>query len=232
MIIFGKQVVLYALKHHAEQVETLFVAKELDKKIFSELKRAGRPIERLDFKKAQALAKNQNHQGMLAKINAVSFCENRLAFDENFAVMCVGITDAGNLGAIARTAWALGVGALIFSGVKSINIEALIRTSSGAALDLPLYLMPDTLQSVENFRQAGFQTFGGVLEKRTETSADGKDLGAIRAKKKLLLLGAEDTGLPKRIEERLDTRLNIAMAHQFDSLNVSAAAAILIDKIR
>ncbi|GHV58681.1 hypothetical protein FACS1894103_0550 [Campylobacterota bacterium] len=89
--------------------------------------------------------------------------------------------------------------------------------------------MADALQSFENFRQAGFQTFGGVLDKNAQANTDAQTL---KPKKKLLLLGAEDTGLPKRIEDRLDVRLNIAMAHQFDSLNVSAAAAILIDRIR
>ncbi|MDR2639393.1 MAG: RNA methyltransferase [Helicobacteraceae bacterium] len=226
MIIFGKQPVLYAIERHSDMIERLFVAKELDKKLFAKLKSAKKPIEVLDFKKAQAFARGQNHQGMLAKISPLLFRENREAYDARFAAMCAGVTDAGNLGAITRTAYALGVDALVFGGVSSVNLETLIRASSGAALSTPLFLAPNALETIELFRQKGFVAIAAA--------SDGEDARAFKcdAPKKLLILGAEGYGLSERILKKSDRKIAIAMEREFDSLNVSAAAAILIDRIR
>ncbi|MDR2152624.1 MAG: 23S rRNA (guanosine(2251)-2'-O)-methyltransferase RlmB [Helicobacteraceae bacterium] len=226
MVIFGKQPVLYAIERHSDMIETLFVAKELDKKLFSRLKSAKKPIEVLDFKKAQALSRGQNHQGMLAKIKPLLFRENREAYDSRFVVMCAGVTDAGNLGAIVRTAYALGVDSFVFSGVNSVNLEALIRTSSGAALSMPLFLAPNAHETIELFKQKGFLTIGADVkgeDARTFESGGGK---------RLLVLGAEGYGLSERTLKKLDRLVAIAMEREFDSLNVAAAAAILIDRIR
>ncbi|MDR1452162.1 MAG: 23S rRNA (guanosine(2251)-2'-O)-methyltransferase RlmB [Helicobacteraceae bacterium] len=226
MVIFGRQPVLYAIERHDDMIETLFVAKELDKKLFARLKSVKKPIEVLDFKKSQAMARGQNHQGMLAKIRPLLFRENDEAYNSRFAVMCAGITDAGNLGAIARTVYALGVDALVFSGVKSVNLETLIRASSGAALSMPLFLTPNTLEAIECFRQKEFLTIGA--------DPKGEDARVFRcdAQKRLLVLGAEERGLSERTLKKLDRKIAIAMEREFDSLNVSVAAAILIDRIR
>ena len=226
MIIFGKRVVLHALAHHNARVETLYVAKELDKKLFAPLARSGKKIERVDAKKAQALAHGGNHQGMLAKIEPIHFADNAQVLDCRFALMTVGVTDAGNLGGIIRTAWALGVEGVVISGVNNLNLEGLIRTSSGAALDMPLFLLPGAPEAIERFKQAGFFTVGATLD-----GVDRRDFKACPAKR-VLVLGAEDAGLPGRIEKKLDAKVTIPMAHGFDSLNVSAAAAILIDRMR
>jgi 23S rRNA (guanosine2251-2'-O)-methyltransferase len=226
MIIFGKQPILYALERHADMIETLYVAKELDKKLFSLLAKANKPIERLDFKKAQAFAHSQNHQGMLAKIKPLLFRENREVFDSRFVVACAEVTDAGNLGAIVRTAYALGVDSFVFSGVNNVNLETLIRASSGAALSMPLFLMPNLLETIEVFKQKGFLTVAAAL--------DGEDVRNVEfgAEKRLLVLGAEGYGLSARALKKLDRGVTIAMTRDFDSLNVSAAAAILIDRMR
>ncbi|MDR2033917.1 MAG: 23S rRNA (guanosine(2251)-2'-O)-methyltransferase RlmB [Helicobacteraceae bacterium] len=226
MVIFGKRPVLYTIERHCDMIETIFVAKELDKKLFAQLKKARKPIEVLDFKKAQALARGQNHQGMLAKIKPLLFRDNRELYESRFVVMCAGITDAGNLGAIVRSAYALGVDSVVFSGVSSVNLETLIRVSSGAALDMPLFLTPNALETIELFKQKGFLTIGADV--------NGEDARAFKtdAQKTLLVLGAEGEGLSDRALKKLDRKIAIAMTREFDSLNVSAAAAILIDRIR
>lgn len=226
MTIFGKQSVLYALERHSQKVEKILLAKEIDKKLFSQIAKHNKKIERVDNKKAQALAHGGNHQGLIAIITPLAYCEASDLTSKNFIVVCVGITDVGNLGAIVRSAWALGVEAVIFSGVNQLNLEAIIRTSSGAALDMPLALETNVLDLIERFKQAGFETIGATL--------DGEDIrtASIDAKKRLLLLGSEGEGLPSRVTKKLDKKVTIKMSNNFDSLNVSAAAAILIDRIR
>lgn len=225
MTIFGKQVVLYALEKHSHKIEKILLAKEIDKKLFHEISKYGKKIERVDNKKAQALAHGGNHQGLIAIITPLPYAKPTDLIDKNFIVICVGITDVGNLGAIVRSAWGLGVEAVVFSGVNQLNLEAIIRTSSAAALDMPLALMPNSSEAVELFKQAGFLTVGATLGGKTSRTLD------LEGKKKVLILGSEGEGLPARIEKKLDRKVTIQMHNGFDSLNVSAAAAILIDRI-
>ncbi|MDR2904543.1 MAG: 23S rRNA (guanosine(2251)-2'-O)-methyltransferase RlmB [Helicobacteraceae bacterium] len=234
MIIFGKQPVLYAIAHAAEAIETIFIAKELDKKLFAQLRSAKKPIERLDFKKAQAMARGANHQGVLARIADLGFADlpSALKSAQNsgsalFVALC-GVTDVGNIGAITRTAFALGAAGLVISGVKSANLEALTRSSAGAALSLPIFLEPNVLDLIERFKQAGFAVFGA--DSKGENSQNFGGFSGFGAKR-LLLLGAEDEGLADRVLKKCDQKIAIKMSG-FDSLNVSAAAAILIDRLR
>lgn len=226
MTIFGKQSVLYALEKHSDRVEKIIVAKELDKKLFSQIVRHGKPIERADNKKAQALARGGNHQGLIAIITATPHKNALDLMDKKFILVCVGITDMGNLGSIARTAWALGVEGIVVAGINQLNCESIIRTSSGAALDIPLALMPNSAEAVELCKRSGFFCVGATL--------DGVNIktATIEHEKIALVLGSEGDGLPARIEKKLDKKVTIKMSNEFDSLNVSVAAAILIDRIR
>jgi 23S rRNA (guanosine2251-2'-O)-methyltransferase len=62
---------------------------------------------------------------------------------------------------------------------------------------------------------------------------NGEDIkGANITYKRALVLGNESEGLPNRVVEKLDYPVSIKMAHGFDSLNVSAAGAILMDRMR
>lgn len=226
MIIFGKQSVLYALANHKESVEKILLAKEIDKKLFSEVAKSGKKIERVDNKKAQALAHGGNHQGLLAIISPLSLRDPKELLKGDFVLITVGVTDTGNIGSIVRTAWALGVSGVVFSGVNQLNLEAIIRTSSGAALDMPLSLIANSSEAVELFKQAGFVICGATLD-----GDEPKGL-ELAGKKRVLVLGSEGEGLPARIEKKLDRKLTIKMSHGFDSINVSAATAILIDRMR
>jgi 23S rRNA (guanosine2251-2'-O)-methyltransferase len=226
MIIYGKQVVTYAANHPKCQVETLYLAKEVDPKLFSQLQKSGARIERVDSKKAQAMAKGGNHQGMLAKITELEFAPLERLEPMRFVVMTAGVSDMGNLGAIVRSAWALGAEAVIIGGIASPNLAALVRTSSGAALDMPLVCSHKPMEAIGWLKQRHFYAVGATLD-----GTDHRHLDDLPPKR-LLVLGAEGAGLPGRIERALEQRVTIAMAHRFDSLNVAAAAAILIDRMR
>lgn len=226
MIIYGKQVVTYAATHPSRPVETLYLSKEVDPALFKTLQQSGARIERVDTKKAQAMARGGNHQGMLAKITELELTPLERLGSMQFAVMTVGVTDMGNLGAIVRSGWALGAEAVIIGAIASPNLAALVRTSSGAALDMPLVQAHKPMEAIGWLKQRGFYAIGA-----TPSGEDHRGLSALPPKR-LLVLGAEGAGLPGRVERALDKAVGITMAHRFDSLNVAAAAAILIDRIR
>ncbi len=213
MIVYGKQIFFYILEYHKDCINELYLAKECDKITFSKIAKSGFKIKKLDFKTAQAYAKGGNHQGFLLDIKESSFANLNEIKKNDFIVMLYGISDVGNIGAITRTAYALGVGALIFIGEK-LAMEGVIRTSSGAALDLPIAISNDALSVINELKQVGFYFYA--------SDGSGKEIHSVKISngKKVLVLGSEGFGLSSKIIKKCDECVGIAMKNNFDSLNV------------
>lgn len=225
MLIYGKQPVYYVIDRHPERIKALYVAKELHKKEFGRLMRLGCELKRIPANAAQSMSKNGNHQGFLAEIDDVAPVSLTEMVGQDFVVVLSGITDVGNIGAIIRSAYALGVGGIIICGLKSLALEPVMRSSTGALLDMPFTIQQNLHDMMNELKQAGFVLYGAVM--------DGEDVrNAAMSEKRALILGNEAEGIPSRAEEKLDHRISIMMAHEFDSLNVSAAGAILMDRMR
>ena len=221
MIIYGKQICATLMERHPELIERFILAKEIDKKEFAKIKELKKPIEKVDPKKAQALARGGNHQGWLCDVKPYRYAAFNEIKDSDFLVVLAGLTDVGNIGAIIRTAYALGADGVIVSGVKQIKSEAVIRASAGAMFDLPVAVVPNLLDILNELKQKGFTLYGA--------SMDGEPIESVEIEqKRVLVLGSEGSGIPKRAMERMDRRVTVKMVRPFDSLNVSAAAAILI----
>ena len=223
MIIYGKQVCLYALEHHPKSVQTVYLAKKglLSQKLFDVFKPK---IKFLEEKWAQSMSKGGNHQGILVEID--DFEQSLLSSikQTDFIVMLDGLTDTGNIGAIIRSAYALGADAVIAAGVKQLNFAGIARTSSGALLDMPLMIAPNILDVFNELQQVGFTFYGASMEGDAVESATF-------AAKRVLVLGSEGEGLSKKAKSKINQMVSIKMKHAFNSLNVSAAAAILIHRM-
>jgi len=223
MIIYGKQVCLHALKKHEANIKTVYIAKKgiLPQKLFDTY----RPkIKFLEDKWAQSMSKGGNHQGILVELE--SFEESNLTTlkQERFILVLDGLTDTGNIGAIVRSAYALGVDGIIATGLKSLKVASIVRTSSGALLEMPFVIIPNILDVLNELKQVNFTIYGA--------SMDGEELNKCQfSEKKVLVLGSEGEGLSKRAKSKVDKIISIEMKHEFDSLNVSAAAAILIHRM-
>ena len=224
MIIYGKQLILHLLKSYPERIETIFLAKECEPKLFSQMARVTDKICRIDEKKAQALSRGGNHQGFIAQIKDIELASFNEIKKGSFLVVLDEVTDVGNIGAIVRSAYAFGADGLILSGVKTCNLEAILRTSSAAALELPIAVCASTKDMLNELKQMGFALYGADM--------NGVDVKEVTfAPKRVLIMGSECKGLSLKVKEKLDKVVSIKMARAFDSLNVSAAAAILCDRI-
>ncbi len=228
MIIYGKQVCLHALEHHSEKIKTVYVAKTaakgkgiLPNVLFHKFHDK---IKFLEEKWAQSMSKGGNHQGLLvemAEFEQTSLTEIKKS---DFIVVLDGLTDVGNIGAVVRSAYALGADAVIATGVKQLNFAAIARTSSGAMLDMPFMVVDNILDTFNELQQLGFTFYGA--------SMDGTNVQDMTFEtKRVLVLGSEGKGLSKKVIPKLNHMVSIEMKHAFDSLNVSAAAAILIHRM-
>ena len=225
MIVFGKQIFMYILEKYPKLIKNIYLAKEIDKKIFSKIGRLNQKIIKLDFKKAQAMSRGGNHQGFLLEIEPYEFSHFDSLKKQNFLLVLHGITDVGNIGAIVRSAYSLGVDGIIISGIKNIKIDAVARSSSGALFDMPIAMMQNELDTINELKQVGFTLYGadksGIDIRSTEITL-----------KKALFMGSEGEGLSNKLLKKMDKLLSIKMEREFESLNVSVATAILCDRMR
>jgi len=225
MLIYGKQPVYYLLSKHPQKVNILYLAKEVDAKEYSRLMRMGFEVKRIPPDAAQKMSRGGNHQGFLAETEEPVMAELPALAEGAFIVVLCAITDMGNIGAVARSAYALGAAGLIVTGLKQLGIEQAMRASSGALFDLPFNVTTNLYDVMTVLKNANHSLYGATME--------GKDVRRIAfSGKRSLLLGSESEGIPARAIRRLDQGVKIEMAHGFDSLNVSAAGAILIDRMR
>ena len=225
MLIYAKQPINYIIKNHPERIKTLYLAKEIEKKEYSRLMKMNFEVKRIPSDAAGKMCKNASHQGILAEVDDFKLYDYQSFLNREFVLILSGLTDIGNIGAIVRTAYALGVDAVIACGVKKLPFEAILRTSTGALYDMPFALETNVHNVMNDLKTSGFTTYGADM--------GGIDIRDVKVKqKRALFLGSEGDGLSARVSSKLDEIVSITMSHEFDSLNVSVAGAILMDRMR
>ena len=225
MIIYGKQLFLHLLKHHKDKLEEIYLAKEVQKDIFNQIAKVGLKIQKVDNQKAQALARGGNHQGFLAKVKDYEFATLNEIKKSDYLVILYGLSDVGNIGAITRTAYALGAGGIVIVGKnENLAMQGVVRASSGAAYELPIALCTDGLGFINELKQVGFKIYAA--------NAGGKSAKEFKFESKnALIMGSEGEGIPNKVLQKCDDILGVNMRKDWDSLNVSVAFGILFDRI-
>lgn len=146
--------------------------------------------------------------------------------DARRVVVIDGVVDTTNIGAIFRSAAALGIDAVVLTPTSCdpLNRRA-IRVSMGT-----VFLVPWTwVDNAESLRALGFKTVAMALTDRS-VSIDDPQLCA--EPRLAIIMGTEGDGLPASKIQRADYTARIPMAHGVDSLNVAAAAAVAFWQLR
>ncbi|MBL0707708.1 MAG: 23S rRNA (guanosine(2251)-2'-O)-methyltransferase RlmB [Sulfurimonas sp.] len=225
MLIYAKQPINYIIKNYPNKVKTLYLAKEIEKKEYSKLMKMDFEIKRIPSDAAGKMCKNASHQGILAEVDDYVPYQFKSFLDKNFVLVLSGLSDVGNIGAIVRTAYAMGVDAIVVSGIRNLKLEPILRTSTGALFDMPLAIEHNIYDVINDLKTSGFCVYGADMK--------GTDIRDVTVKKKrALVLGSEGDGLSSRVISKLDEVISIKMSHELDSLNVSVAGAILMDRMR
>lgn len=146
----------------------------------------------------------------------------------NASRVCVidAVCDTTNIGAIFRSAAALGIDAVVLtrSSCDPLNRRS-IRVSMGT-----VFLIPWTwLDSYSQLRDLGFRTAAMAL---TDKSISLSEPILKQQPRLAVIMGTEGDGLPQKTIEDADFTVRIPMSHQVDSLNVAAAAAVAFWELR
>ena len=134
------------------------------------------------------------------------------------------IQDPANLGAVLRTAEALGIGGVILGGsCCDVYSPKVRRASMGAVFRLPFYLQADLISAIESLNNRGFVTLAAV------PNASAKKVTAANFKcPTVLVVGNEGNGLTSGVIAACSEPVTIPMLGRAESLNASASAAILM----
>ena len=191
------------------------------------------PIETISKTAFQKKYRNHNHQGVIgifAVIKTVEFNELiQQAFNKSSLPILAAldsIQDPQNLGAIIRSAETLGIHGIILSKNRSSSInETVAKCSSGAIEHLPISYVTNLTRGIEQLKEAGFWIAG--------IAPDG-DIPCYRYKfdaPMVLIIGGEEKGIRPLLKKSCDVILKIPMEGSLESLNASAAAAVIFYEV-
>ena len=183
------------------------------------------PVYVASYDVLQAVTGFHVHRGALASFGRLPLrCANDVIAGARRIVLMEAVTNHTNLGAVFRSAGALGMDAVLLSPTSCDPLyRRTVRVSMGQVFSVPYAFLERWPEGIEEVRAAGFRVLA------LTPAPDATDLGEVRvqpADKIALLLGAEGPGLTEPVMQRSDERVRIPMAAGVDSLNVGAAAAI------
>ena len=233
-LIFGIRPVVEAIEAGRE-IEKLYIRKGAEGQLMTELRdlclRHRVHVQEVPVEKLNRLVRG-NHQGVVAQIAAIAYVQlddilERVPDDETpLVVVFDGVTDVRNFGAIARSAECAGAHGLIapLKNSAPVNAEA-IRASASALTTIPVCRVGSIRNTIKTLQAEGFQVVAAT-EKSRKLLYDA-DLRRPTA----LVMGAEETGISKEVLKLCDERLAIPLIGRIESLNVSAAAAVMLFEV-
>lgn len=233
-LIFGIRPVAEAIEARRE-IEKLYIRKGADGPLMQELKdliaRHHLRYQEVPVEKLNRLTKG-NHQGVVAQTALIAYATledilERVPEDETPLIIAFdGVTDVRNFGAIARSAECAGAHGLItpLKNSAPVNAEA-IRSSAGALTSIPVTRVGSIRMTLQQLQQQGFQVVAAT-EKSRKLLYD-----ADFTKPTVIVMGAEDTGISPAVLKLCDEQIAIPMIGHIASLNVSAAAAVIIFEV-
>ena len=232
-IIEGRNAVLEALRA-GTAIDKLYLAKgEVDaalRHLASTAREAGAVVVECDRRKLDAMSVTHAHQGVIAVCAVREYADVddilKAAADKNeppLVIVCVELSDPHNLGAVIRTAECAGAHGVIIPKRRSAGLTAVVaKTSAGAVSYVPVARVPNLTACLKDLKQKGLWVYGATAQGDVPLyQADLKGPAAI-------VIGSEGFGMSRLVEETCDVRVAIPMKGQLNSLNASAAAAILL----
>lgn len=165
---------------------------------------------------------SEHHQGVVLDINDYEYYKLEDVIDENFLVCLDHLEDPHNLGAIIRTCECAGIKGIIIPKDRSIRVnETVMKISAGAINNVKIVEVSNLSETLRKLQKNMLFVYTADM--------DGIDYRKIDyADKKVLVIGAEGSGVSPIVRKNSDEIISIPMYGKINSLNASVSAAILI----
>lgn len=237
-LLWGIHAVLEAMQHHPRRLSEILMQRGRAGAKYQEIIDLARAHQvRLRFVEAGRLGVPGSfpHQGVVARQAAMPLLPMpdllTSAHEEAKAknvlprlLVLDSLQDPRNLGAILRSALAAGFTSVLLTRERSAPISGTVaRTSAGAIHQLRIGQVVNLAEALKEIRDQGFWIFGAVLDPEA-ISVYAADLRVPLC----LVIGSEGKGIRPLVQKQCDQLITIPMQGDFDSLNVSVAAAIIM----
>ena len=235
-LLWGKNPVTELLKSGGA-VDTVYLAESLPRAVVSYYtalaKQAGAVVKQVPPGKLQKMCGTQDHQGVAARAAQIEYAAledlleaARAKQEPPFLVLCDGVEDPHNLGAIIRTAYLCGAHGVVIPRRGGVGVTGTVmKASAGAAARLPVARVANLAGAIRTLKEQNVFVYcadlGGAPLAKTDLS------GAVA-----LVLGSEGSGPAALTRKLCDAAVTLEMAPApastgVDSYNVSVAAGIL-----
>ncbi|MEG4575778.1 23S rRNA (guanosine(2251)-2'-O)-methyltransferase RlmB [Microcoleus sp. N3A4] len=201
--------------------------------LLTEAKANGSIIDEVDDLRLDYITRKANHQGVAAQVSAYEYLDlseliakAKSACEDPVIVVAEGLNDPHNLGAIIRTAEALGTQGMVIPQRRAVGITSAVRKVAAGALEsLPVARVVNLNRALEELKEAGFWIYGtaaGVGESVETVKFSGPTV---------LVVGGEADGLSLLIQRGCDGLVSIPLRGHTPSLNVSVATGMALYEI-
>lgn len=231
-LIIGRQPVIEAIQS-GRPIDKILFQRNVSGDAIGAIRQLARdhhiPIQQVPSEKLHALTK-ANHQGCIAIAGLVQYLDLQQVIDHVVGagetplfIMLDGVTDVRNIGAIARTAVCCGAQAVIIpdKGVGALNEEAM-KSSAGALEKVQVCRVGSLMKAVDTLHLNGIKVYA------SEMTATKKVFELPYTEPCCVIMGSEDKGVFPGLLKICDDVFKIPMAGDFESLNVSVAAGIIL----
>lgn len=228
--IFGTWPVIEALRK-GQEIEKILIVHGVRSAQISEItglaKESNVPVQYVPLEKLNRITR-KNHQSVIAYVSPVVYQTIEqlipMIYDEGrepFILMLDRITDVRNFGAIARSAEAAGVNAIVIPSRGSALITAdAVKTSAGALTRINVCRMDNLKTTIDFLKNSGL-TIAAISEKAEKLIWENELSGPIA-----LILGSEEDGISEAYLKKADIHLKFPMIGKVASLNVSVASGM------
>ena len=234
MLIYGRNAVMEALRQG--QTTRVLVARGVHQKLLEDLRReaarAGADVQEVPRIQLDQALKTTQHQGVAAELPEVVTADLddalQLARDRDERALLVlldHLTDPRNVGAIVRSAEALGAHGVVMEARRSAPLSAVVvKSSAGATSLIPIAVVTNLARTIDDLKQRGVWVYGAAPAGEGAVLPGDIDWDRDAA----IVIGSEGTGMRRLVAERCDELVTIPMTGRIGSLNASVAAGILL----
>jgi 23S rRNA (guanosine2251-2'-O)-methyltransferase len=233
-VIFGRNPVVEALRSGLP-LSRIMLGRETAGRPLEEIielaARRGIEVLRVDRRTLDQATRGCVHQGVVGVGAPVPFAtvESILAAAAGSApliLVCDGITDPGNLGALIRSAEGAGCHGVILPARRSAGLSGTVaKASAGAVTHLPIAQVTNLTRTLEELKEKGLWIAGATMS-ATRLLWEQDLTGPLA-----VVVGGEGKGLSRLVEKTCDHLVRIPMRGQVSSLNVSVAGALLLYEV-
>ena len=232
--IYGKNAVIEALESGTREFNRILISNtsrsdEKIEKIKELAKTAGVVFQFVGKEKLNQIAQEARHQGVIAQVSPIKYVDLDEFIDSNnneytSVVILDGVEDSHNLGAIIRSCVCAGVKGIILPSRRGVLVNSTVeKTSAGAVNHISIIKVNSIVNAVQRLKEKNYWVIAADHHSKDNYyDIDYTDMNFA------LIMGAEHSGISKSLLKLSDFKVKIPMLTNFNSLNVSNAAAIIL----